>query len=455
MKQKPAKRGARAWAIAIPAGVLLLLLLAAFLIGNGGASAFRDDVDAILAAPRSEELGELSFADDGSAVVRLYKNDLYLLADESGVLPGLRQQMRERFGNLDFGIRLTDGKMRVCISQRVLGLVPVSMQIVASVSWDGTCVVIHAENVLLGSRTALPDSLWPDGVREDFRIDLAETGRTQEIAGVYLDGSAAVVETVPLRLPASDTLHPDERLLKEIRFFGADDKTESAAALLDRHAAGDIPSEDELPAGSRAELFAWLLALQTDNGEDAMFSTFFTHRSERIREDIEEYLAAAEDKYAKLLTSVRELYKSRALRIEESGFYVISTNQPYDPFAASELSATVTDSRVVLLTSGSGTPEVSQADMPVIKSVERRGSKALDGLDPEHAYDVGIVLTTDGGVPALLYRRSNGEIVVRELSSEQYVNILVSGGRPLINVDTLPEAAEELVCSDCRVLPLP
>ena len=92
MKQKPAKRGARAWAIAIPAGILLLLLLAAFLIGNGGASAFRDDVDAILAAPRSEELGELSFADDGSAVVRLYKNDLYVLADESGVLPGLRRQ---------------------------------------------------------------------------------------------------------------------------------------------------------------------------------------------------------------------------------------------------------------------------------------------------------------------------------------------------------------------------
>ena len=36
MKQKPAKRGARAWAIAIPAGILLLLLLAAFLIGNEG-----------------------------------------------------------------------------------------------------------------------------------------------------------------------------------------------------------------------------------------------------------------------------------------------------------------------------------------------------------------------------------------------------------------------------------
>ena len=48
MKQKPAKRGARAWAIAIPAGILLLLLLAAFLIGKGGASAFRDDVAAPL-----------------------------------------------------------------------------------------------------------------------------------------------------------------------------------------------------------------------------------------------------------------------------------------------------------------------------------------------------------------------------------------------------------------------
>lgn len=220
MKQKPAKRGARAWAIAIPAGILLLLLLVAFLIGNGGASAFRDDVDAILAAPRSGELGELSFSDDGSAVVRLYKNDLYVLADESGVLPGLRRQMRERFGDLDFGIRLTGGKMRVCISQRVLGLVPVSMQIVTSLSWDGTGIVIHAESVLLGSRTALPKSLWPDSVREDFRVDLAATGRTQEVADVYLDGSAAVVETVPLRLPAGDSLHPDAQLLEKIRFFG-------------------------------------------------------------------------------------------------------------------------------------------------------------------------------------------------------------------------------------------
>lgn len=454
LKRKRTPRRARWWAITIPAGILLLLLLAAFIIGNGGTSAFRDDVDAILAAPRSEELGELSFADDGSAVVRLYKNDLYVLADEGGVLPGLRREMRERFGDLDFGIRLTDGKMRVCISKRILGLVPVSMQVVTSVSWDGTGVVIHAESVLLGSRTALPESMWPDGVREDFRVDLAGTGHTQEIADVYLDGSAAVVETVPLRLPASDSLHPDTRLLKEIRFFGADDKTLSAAALLDRLAAGDIPSEDELPAGSRAELFAWLLALQTDSGEDAMFSTFFARRSERIREDIEEYLAAEENKYAKLLTSVRELYKSRALRIEENGFYVISTNQAYDPFAASELSATATDARVVLLTSGSGTPEVSQADVPVLKNVDRRGAKALDGLDPEHAYDIGVVLTTDGGVPVLLYRRSNGEIVVRELSAERYVDILVSGGRPLINVDTLPKAAEELTCSSCRVLPL-
>ena len=108
----------------------------------------------------------------------------------------------------------------------------------------------------------------------------------------------------------------------------------------------------------------------------------------------------------------------------------------------------------MLLTSGSGAPEVSQADMPVLKNVERRGAKALDGLDPEHAYDVGVVLTTDGGVPALLYRRSGGEIVVRELSAEQYVDILVSGSRPLINVDTLPAPAQEFSGSECKILPL-
>ena len=176
--------------------------------------------------------------------------------------------------------------------------------------------------------------------------------------------------------------------------------------------------------------------------------------AERIREDIDAFLSAEEGKYVKLLTSVRELYKSRALRIEQNGFYVISTNRQFDPFATTELSATATDARVVLLTSGSGAPEVSQADVPVLKNVERRGAKALDGLDPEHAYDVGVVLTTDGGVPALLYRRSGGEIVVRELSAEQYVAILVSGGRPLINVDTLPAPAQELSGSECKILPL-
>ena len=51
-------------------------------------------------------------------------------------------------------------------------------------------------------------------------------------------------------------------------------------------------------------------------------------------------------------------------------------------------------------------------------------------------------------------RRSGGEIVVRELSAEQYVDILVSGGRPLINVDTLPAPAQELSGSECKILPL-
>lgn len=454
MKQKPVRRRRRWLAAVIPAGVLVLLLSAAFIIGNGGSSAFRDDVDAILAAPHGGDIGELSFADDGSAVVRLHKSDLYLLADEGGVLPGIRRQLRERFGDLDIGLRLTDGKLRVCISRRVLGIVPVSMQAVTSVSWDGTGVVIHAESVLLGSRITLPESLWPDGIRKDLRIDLASTGRTQEIADVYLDGSAAVVETVPLHLPSSDSLCPDEPLLEEIRFFGADEMTLSAVDLLHRLAGGDLPSEDELPAGSRAELLSWLLALQTGSGDDVMFSAFFLSRSEHIRGDIDEYLASEESKYVKLLTSVRELYKSRALRIEESGFYVIASNKKYDPFAASELSATATDARVVLLTSGSGSPEVSPGDVPVLKSVEWRGRKALDGLDPEHAYDIGVVLTTDGGVPVLLYRRTNGEFIVRELSSATYVDILVSGGRPLIDVDTLPEAASELVCSGCRVLSL-
>ena len=109
---------------------------------------------------------------------------------------------------------------------------------------------------------------------------------------------------------------------------------------------------------------------------------------------------------------------------------------------------------MVLLTSGSGSDEVTSADVPVLKSVETRGKRALQDLDPEHAYDIGIALTTDGGVPALLYRRADGNIVVRELSEETYVQILVSGGRPDFNVDMLPEAAAEIDCGNCLLLPL-
>ena len=455
MKQKNRKHRRLWWIAAASAGLLAVLLLAVFIVGNGGSSAFCDNVDTLTAAPPTGEVGELSFADDGSAVLRLYKNDLYLLAEENGVLPGLRREVRERFGRCEFGFRLLDGKMRICVSRRVLGFVPVSMQAVTAVSWDGTGVIVHAERVLLGSRTELPASMWPRSVREDFRIDLAATGHTQEIADVYLEGTAAVVETVPLRLPASDSLHADVQLLEEIRFFGSDAKTTAAAELLQRLAAGDIPTEEELPAESRAELIARLFALQTpDAGSDAMFAGFFARRSERIREDVEEILAEEETKYVKLLTSVREQYKSGALRVEKGGIFVVATNAVFDPFTPSELSAAAADSRVVLLTSGSGTPEVSPGDAPVIKSVAARARDSLEGLDPEHAYDIGAVLTTDGGVPVLLYRRANGEIVMRELSPERYVDILVSGGRPLVNVDTLPEAAAELVCTGCRVLPL-
>ena len=452
-KKRPPRRK---WlAIAIPAGVLVLLLLTALILGNSGTSAFSDDIEAILASGTDGDIGEVTFADDGSAQLRLYKNDIYLIAERDGYLDAVRSEVQDRFGDADFGFRISDGKMRVCISREILGIATVSVTVQTGVSWDGTDIVIHPESVMFGTRTNLPEKFWPRGLRSDFVVDLNEGGRSEQIADIYLEGSCAVVETVPLSLPSADSLHPDEQIFEEIRFFSTDETANAALELFNRLAAGDIPTEEELPAGSRAELIAWLKALEDeDDSHDDMFASFFESYSKNVREQLQSELTTAEDKYVKLLTTVREYYKSGALRLEVNGFSLVSTGETFDPFVSSELSATATDARVVLLTSAGGSEEVTTADVPVLKNVERSSKKAIEGLDPEHAYDIGVVLTTDTGVPVLLARRADGTVTIREITEEKFVEILVSGTRPTIDVDTLPLPENEYTLTSCTILTL-
>ena len=87
-----------------------------------------------------------------------------------------------------------------------------------------------------------------------------------------------------------------------------------------------------------------------------------------------------------------------------------------------------------------------------------RTAKLADtGLQP----DLGVVPTTEGGVPVLLHRRADGTLVFRELTEADYVAVLVTHSIPRMEMTELPEPAGEYVrsagegWSGAVLLPLP
>ena len=81
--------------------------------------------------------------------------------------------------------------------------------------------------------------------------------------------------------------------------------------------------------------------------------------------------------------------------------------------------------------------------MPAMLDVPRRDWIAMDqDLDWKMDVDLGVMLTTEGGVPILLYRRGDGTLVFRQVTDSVFVAAMVSRPIPQIDVDTL-EATEE------------
>ena len=58
-------------------------------------------------------------------------------------------------------------------------------------------------------------------------------------------------------------------------------------------------------------------------------------------------------------------------------------------------------------------------------------------LSPDTAYDLGVALPSESGVPLLLYRRADDTFVLREIGEERFVSLLVERETPVLDTDLL------------------
>ena len=137
------------------------------------------------------------------------------------------------------------------------------------------------------------------------------------------------------------------------------------------------------------------------------------------------------------------MYKSGSLFIAETCF--INAGKPLDPGSLTSLSATATDCRVVFLRAETHPERIGAYEMPCVDNVKRSGRRVMQGLlIPGETYDLGVVLSSEGGKPLLLHTRSDGSFVLREIDEALYVSALVERSNPIVNADELPEPVREL-----------
>jgi len=157
------------------------------------------------------------------------------------------------------------------------------------------------------------------------------------------------------------------------------------------------------------------------------------------RQVLQRYVAAQQWKYEKLLTSIREMYKSGALSLGEKGFHITQSGEVFDHTTlTSGLSITPLDSRVVLLsTDRGGAQSIRTTDMPLLGDAPRMNLRSVKTLDTERIYDIGILLTTEGGVMALVHYRNDGAFVLRQLTETVYIELLLCRTNPALCIDDL------------------
>jgi len=437
-----------------------LLFAALYLLGSGGASARYDTAESVL-ADYDGVPGAYVIEPDGAITVRLDRQDLYYIASRYGLLEPIRAGIRERTGRADTGFRISDGRITVYTRSRLLGFLPVSFRADMDMRLEKgpDQLVLWAERVRLGGHVNLPRRLWPALLEEEIRLPLESVSR--EIIGVAAEGEALMVRLEGLPRLFTRNLYADRDLLAAIALFRSENIEENTVLSVVASLPGtEIPMGDALSrvlsAGDPNAAFSRLLSCCTAgsvvdfwDGADPLTREVLGQGLRRqavaFREALEGNLTAEQSKYEKLLTSVRESYKSLSLIIDENAFINTATGEAVDPGALSRLSATATDCRIVFLYSSSGGGELSTGDMPPLTEIPRTGKQVMQELSEETPYDLGVALTSEGDTPVLLYRRADGAFVMRQIDDTVYVELLVSRSNPILDIDALPTPGREIL----------
>lgn len=443
----------RKWIILAAAAVLVIALAAAvlLLLGGAGLSARYDDVETILEGCDPALSVSSSVGDDGEILLRFTREDVYWYARKYGLMDRVRWDLT-RAGVSAGGFRIADGELTVYARCRAPGLFPLSYKAVMDVRWENG-LVLSARNVFLGRRIELPRGRWPSFFQDSFVIG-ADT-LSPLLTDAFLEGDSLVLVHAGLRSAAPDTLPVDRSVLTAVQILGVglDDPDGILSFLL------SLP-DDTIPMAEAREVYyaaedplsamARLLSL-TDpdilptlwSGADPftreMLVAPLLRSASELRSALSAGLSAEQAKYEKILSAIRESYKSGGLSLAETGFVSVSTGQPLDPGALTSLSVTATDCRVVLLRSSFGDGEICTGDMPPVSEISRSGKNVMAGrLDEEAVYDLGVALSTSSGIPLLIYRRGDGALILREIGEAVFVSLLVERSNPVVDVDALP-----------------
>ena len=428
-----------------------LVITALLLLGGDGLTARYDVAEEITAGYDPSAGPALTLEDDGTLTVRLTREDIYWYAQRYGVLDAIRQKLADDDASA-MGFRLADSRLTVYTRCRVLGLLPLSYRAECAVSWDGSALQLSPERVWLGRRIALPERRWPDLYRTDMVLSLESV--TAGVIDAYLDADALVLRLDGLRSGTFGQLERDRSLLEAMRIFSPPPVYEPVTTWLSALPEDTVPMDQaralcldaEDVSGAIRELLACSRSESVPSVWEAMddfvlrvWGRSLSESAALRRDELDTYLAGEQARYEKLLSAVREMYKSGSLAIGETGF--VNAGKTLDLGSLTSLSATATDCRVVFLWSEDPSAVCCEG-MPCVDDVPRAGRHVMeDILLPGTVYDLGVVLTSEGDVPLLLHRSADGRFILRQISEGLYVSMLVEHSNPVLCMDELAAPA--------------